>query len=78
MAVQRNAKHLGALDAQVNPTIFDTGNSGLGDAAQGGELCLAEPLQLTDDAYRFTRRDVDAFFGGNEFFHVSVSGSHGA
>lgn len=77
MAVESSTQHLGSLDSQVDATILDAGDGGLGNAAQGGELSLTKALQLTDDPHRLTRSDIDALFGGNEFAHISVSDSHG-
>lgn len=76
MAVKGDAQCLSTLDAQVDPAIFNAGDGGLGNATQGGELGLTKPLQLADDAYRLTRGDIDALFGGVEFAHISVSDSH--
>ena len=76
MTAKGSAKHLGTLYTQVDPTILDAGNGGLGDAAQGRQLRLAQALQLTDDAYRLTWGDVDALSCGDEFAHISVSDSH--
>lgn len=76
MALQGRAQQLGPLNTKVDPTILDAGNGGLRDAAQGGELGLAETLQLADDPYRLTRGDINAFFGRNELAHISVSDSH--
>lgn len=71
-----NPQCLSPLDAQVDPAILNAGNGGLGNAAQGGELSLAKPLQLTDDPHRLTGSDIDALFGGDELAHISVSDSH--
>ena len=74
--MKSSTKRFGPLNAQVDPTILNTGNGGLRNATQGGQLGLAKPLQLTDDPYRLTRGDVDALLGGNELAHISVSDSH--
>ena len=76
VAVKSRAQHLGALYTQIDPTILNTGNGGLRNATQGGELRLAETLQLSDDPHRLTRSDIDALLGGNGLAHISVSDSH--
>ncbi len=76
MAMQGGAEHLGTLNAQVDATILDAGDSGLGNAAQGRKLGLAEALQLTDDPHRLAGGDIDTLLGGNEFAHINVSDSH--
>lgn|GEM_PF-5333393 len=76
MAAQSITQHLGALHAQVDPTILDAGDGRLRDAAQGGELRLAKALQLTNDPHRFTGSDIDTLLGENELAHVSRSDSH--
>ena len=76
MAVKGGTQHLGPLNAQIDPTVLDAGNGGLGNPTQGRELGLAKTLQLTDDPHRLTRSDIDAFFCGDELAHISVSDSH--
>ena len=76
MAAKRRTQHLGTLDAQVDATVLDARDRGLRNAAQGGQLRLAESLQLANDPYRFARRHVHTFLGWTEIAHVSVSDSH--
>lgn len=73
VAMQCRSEHLRPLDTKVDATILDTRNGRLGDAAQFGELVLAEILQFTDDANRFPGRDIHALLGRNEIFHVNDS-----
>ena len=76
VTVEGSAQHLGPLNTQVDPTILDTGDCRLGNAALCRELSLTKALQLTDDPHRLTRSDIDALFGGDELAHISVSDSH--
>lgn len=51
MALQRPGKNLRPLNSQVNATILNGRNGGLGNASELGELILAELLQLANDAH---------------------------
>jgi len=76
MAVQGGTQNLGTLNAQIDPAVLNAGDGGLGDAAQSGQLGLAEALKFTNDTHRLARGDVDALFCRNEVAHISVSDSH--
>ena len=75
MAAQRRREYLGALNPEVDATILDAGNGGLGNATQLGELSLAESLKLANDASGLTRGDFYSFLGWAEVTHIRISHS---
>lgn len=71
-------KYLRSLDAQVDPTILDSGNGGLRNARELGQLTLAQFLKFAQDTHGLADADFHSFLGSTKCFHIKISGSHGA
>ena len=60
MALQASRESFGSLDAKSDAIILNGGEGCLRNARQPGQLILAVPLQLSNDANRLPHLDVDA------------------
>jgi hypothetical protein len=49
MALEGAGKNLGAFDTEIHSAILDSGNSGLRNAREFGELTLAQLLEFAQD-----------------------------
>ena len=78
MTPERVCEDLRSLDAQINPAILDSGNGGLRNAREFGQLALAQFLKFTQDAHGLANADLHSFFSSAKSFHISSSGSHEA
>jgi len=70
MAVESTSKNFGTLDPQIDSTILDCGNSGLRNAGKLRQLALAQFLEVAQDPYRFSNRDLYTVFCWAKFFHL--------
>jgi len=60
MTLERHGEDLRALDTQVHAATLDVRDRRLRDAGAFGELVLAQPLKLPDDANGLSDGDLDA------------------
>ena len=73
MALKSTGKNLCAFDTQIYPAVLDSGEGGLRDTREFGELALAQLLEFAQDTERLTHRDFDSLFCWTKFFHFKVS-----
>jgi len=66
------SENLRPLDAESDAIVLDGGEGGLGNASTLGELGLAKPLELTNDAHGLTDSDLDALLGGTKLTHYGL------
>ena len=76
MTFQCSCQHLCALNPKIDATVLDSGDRGLGNAGDFGELTLAQRLKLAHDSHGFSYRNFDSLFSRAEFFHLKPSDSH--
>jgi len=77
MAFESTGKNLCALDAEVNSAVLNSGNGGLRNTCEFGELTLAQLLKLAQNTDGFTDRNFNSLFGGTIVFHIRVSDNRG-
>ena len=78
MTPERVCEDLRSLDAQINPAILDSGNGGLRNARELGQLALAQFLKFVQDTHGLADADFYSFLGSTKSFHIKISGSRGA
>jgi len=76
MTFERPSKYLGPFDPEINPTVLDGGQGGLGDSREFGQLALAQFLKFAKDTDRLAHRDFNSLLGSTEFLHISFSCNH--
>jgi hypothetical protein len=76
VAFEGQGQGLRALHAQVDAAVFDGGDGRLRDAAELGELVLAQPLEFANDAHGFSDGDLNTLPGGTKVPQLSSSDSH--
>ncbi len=61
MAFEGAGKNLCALDAEINSAVLNSGNGGLRNAREFGELTLAQFLEFAQDTDGLTDRNFHSF-----------------
>ena len=72
MTLQGARENLGPFDPQIDPSVLDCRDRGLGNARQLGELVLAQLLQLAQDTERLADGDLGSLSGRMELAHRAV------
>ncbi len=77
MALEGTGKNLSALNTEIHSTVFDSGNGGLRNTSEIGELTLAQLLEFAQDADRLADRNLNALLRRTIVFHIRTSGHRG-
>ena len=73
MTLERFSEYFCPFDPEINPTVLDGGQGGLGDSREFGQLALAQFLKFAKDTDRLPHRDFNSLLGRTELFHVRTS-----